>query len=113
MHRVGRLCISAVILVSGVSFLSAAAAPPPKPAKAPAPQANGEFFETRVRPVLAAQCVKCHGPVKQLGGLRLDSRQALLKGGARGPSITPGKPEKSLLLHAVRHQNAAPVMPPG
>jgi len=113
MHPVGKLCISAVVLASGVSFLSAAAAPAVKPAKPPIAAPNAEFFETRVRPVLAAQCYKCHGPAKQLGGLRLDSRQAILKGGARGPTIVVGKPDKSLLLNAIRHQNAAPVMPPG
>jgi hypothetical protein len=72
----------------GLALLSAAAAPAAPPAlRGEADAARGadaEFFETRVRPVLAAQCYKCHGPAKQLGGLRLDSREALLKGGTRG-----------------------------
>ena len=43
-----------------------------------------EFFERRVRPVLLEHCVKCHGPKKQESGLRLDSREAVLRGGDSG-----------------------------
>ena len=39
------------------------------------------FFETRIRPLLAEQCFKCHGPEKQKGDLRLDSAEAIKKGG--------------------------------
>jgi hypothetical protein len=60
-------------------------------------------FEKHVRPVLLDHCIKCHGPKKQNGGLRLDSRAALLKGGGSGPAVVPGKPEDSLLIKAVRH----------
>ena len=45
-----------------------------------------EFFESRVRPVLATHCISCHGPKAQKGGLRLDSREALLRGGGRAGS---------------------------
>jgi hypothetical protein len=61
-----------------------------------------EFFERRVRPVLVEHCQKCHGTVKQMGGLRLDARAALLEGGDHGPAIQPGNPDASLLLRAVR-----------
>jgi len=63
---------------------------------------DAEFFETQIRPILATQCTKCHGTDKQKGGLRLDSRAALLQGGDSGPAILPGDPEKSLLIAAVR-----------
>src|ERR1051325_8832950 len=63
----------------------------------------GEEFLTRVWPLLDRACVKCHGAEKQKGGLRLDSREAALKGGDTGPAIVPGHPEKSLLLKLVRH----------
>lgn len=63
-----------------------------------------EFFETKVRPVLARNCYSCHGPDKQFSGLRVDSREALLRGGKRGPALTPGNAGQSLLLRAVRHQ---------
>jgi hypothetical protein len=64
---------------------------------------EAQFFETRIRPVLADSCFRCHGPAKQRGGLRLDSRAALLAGGDRGPAVVPGDPEKSLLITAVGH----------
>src|SRR5262249_35825673 len=65
--------------------------------------ASEELFEKRVRPVLIEHCVRCHGPKKQMGGLRLDSRAALRKGGDDGPVVKPGEPEKSLLVEAIRH----------
>lgn len=69
-----------------------------------------EFFETRVRPVLANNCYACH-TASQLGGLRLDSRESLLQGGKSGPAIAPGQPEESLLLRAVRHTDPRLKMP--
>ena len=60
------------------------------------------FFETNVRPLLAERCFKCHGDKKQWGGFRADSRKALLQGGDSGAAIVPGKPDKSLLIRAVR-----------
>jgi hypothetical protein len=60
------------------------------------------FFESAVRPVLVEHCQKCHGSAKQWSGLRLDSRESLLRGGDLGPAIVPGKPDESLLIRAVR-----------
>jgi hypothetical protein len=60
-------------------------------------------FEKHVRPVLVEHCQRCHGGKKQMGGLRLDSREALLKGGDSGPAVVPGKADASRLIHAVRH----------
>ena len=60
------------------------------------------LFENRVRPVLAAHCLKCHGASKQESGLRLDSKSLASKGGDRGPAIVPGDPEHSLLVQAAR-----------
>lgn len=77
---------------------------------APSP-AQAEFFEKSVRPVLAENCISCHGPEKQKAGLRLDSRTALLAGGKTGPVMVPGKPEQSLLLTAL-HYEGQPRMPP-
>jgi len=62
-----------------------------------------EFFEKNVRPILAEHCFKCHGPKKQEGGLRLDSKRALLTGGETEPAIVPGKPERSLLIDAINY----------
>jgi hypothetical protein len=51
---------------------------------------QAEFFEKKIRPLLAARCFECHGVQKQKGGLRVDSREALIQGGDTGASITPG-----------------------
>ena len=64
-----------------------------------------DFFETKVRPLLAASCYDCHTEMRS-GGLRLDSREAILKGGRSGPAVVPGDPEKSLLIQAVRQTGA-------
>ncbi len=69
-----------------------------------------EFFEKEVRPVLAGHCYDCHGPRMQQGGLRLDSRESVLKGGTRGPAVVEGDPDSSWLMKAVRHQELE--MPP-
>ena len=58
-------------------------------------------------------CVKCHGPTKASGGLRLDSREAMLKGGESGPAVVPGDPKSSLLIQAVQHADESLEMPPG
>src|SRR5258708_40281239 len=62
-----------------------------------------EFFEKQVRPLLVARCASCHGPAQQFSSLRLDSREALLRGGTRGPAIVPGDAKASLLARAIRH----------
>jgi cytochrome c553 len=70
-----------------------------------------EHFEKVIRPLLVEKCVGCHGEKKQKGDLRLDSLAAMLKGGESGPAVVPGKPEQSLLVTAVRH-NESLKMPP-
>jgi hypothetical protein len=85
-------------------------------AEAPDP-AGVAFFEKKIRPVLAEHCLSCHSDEAQRnrklrGGLRLDSREAMLKGGDSGPALVPGKPEASLLLKALRHQEEVKPMPP-
>ena len=65
-----------------------------------------EFFESRIRPVLAQECYECHSTAgKQRSGLVLDHREGLLKGGDIGPSVVPGKPDESILIEALLHQN--------
>jgi Protein of unknown function (DUF1553)/Protein of unknown function (DUF1549)/Planctomycete cytochrome C len=72
---------------------------------------TGEFFETRVRPVLVKNCFACHTNSK-MGGLQLDSREHLLQGGKDGPVVVPGDPEKSILIQAVRQTHERFKMPP-
>lgn len=75
------------------------------PALAAEPSAADiEFFESKIRPVLAEQCYSCHGEKKQSGGLRLDSKDALSKGGEHGPPIVPGKATESLLVRAIKRE---------
>jgi hypothetical protein len=71
-----------------------------------------EFFEARIRPVLANSCYACHSDNK-LGGLQVDSRVALLAGGKSGPAIVPGRPEESLLIKAVTQVDPKLKMPMG
>jgi hypothetical protein len=69
-------------------------------------------FHERVKPLLDLRCISCHGPDKVKGGLRMDSREALLQGGDSGPALVPGRPEESLLLQAVLHTAPDLEMPP-
>jgi len=73
-----------------------------------------EHFERKIRPVLVEQCAACHSPAMEtpMGGLRVDSRDALRRGGASGPALVPGQPEQSLLLKALRYQDPTLKMPP-
>ncbi len=76
-------------------------------ARAGEPKATAEqvrFFESAVRPVLANQCFRCHGPKKQRGELRLDSRAAILKGGTLGPAAVAGNPADSRFIKAIHYQ---------
>ncbi len=68
-------------------------------------------FETHVRPILEEHCLKCHGSMKQWASLRLDSREAILKGGDSGPAAVAGQPDESLLIRAVRHDDENLKMP--
>ncbi len=79
---------------------------------APPNAAGAEFFEREIRPLLAAHCYACHGPGTQtpMAGLRVDSREGLLRGGASGPAIVPGHPERSRLIAMIRGKPLS--MPP-
>ncbi len=78
----------------------------------PADPAAMEFFEKQVRPVLVEKCLACHGAEKPKGGLRLDTRDAVLKGGQSGAAIVVGKPKDALLLKAISHADKDLKMPP-
>jgi mono/diheme cytochrome c family protein len=71
-----------------------------------------KFFESKIRPLLSKNCFACHTGAAS-GGLRLDSREALLKGGKDGVVVVPGHPESSLLISAVRYNAALRMPPPG
>jgi len=73
--------------------------------------ADLEFFESRIRPALVAECYECHDARKQKGDLRLDHRAAMLKGGETGPLLVPGNPDKSLLIQSITHEHEDLKMP--
>jgi hypothetical protein len=75
--------------------------------------AANEFFESKVRPLLIDNCFSCHGEKKQEAGLRLDSREAILKGSDGGPVVVPGAPEKSRLVTAIGYGGSIKMPPKG
>ncbi len=96
------------LLALSIGALSSSAAAPPTA------KAQLEFFENKVRPLLANHCYKCHSQQaeKVKGGLLLDTREGVLKGGDTGPAVVPGDAEKSLLIKAVRYTDPDLQMPP-
>jgi hypothetical protein len=82
----------------------------PARAAEPSPE-QVEFFETKVRPLLADHCYQCHGAKKQMAGLRLDTADGFRKGTDEGPVVVPGDPAKSPMVRAVRREGDHP-MPP-
>jgi hypothetical protein len=85
-----------------------------KSQESPASPEGLEFFEKRIRPVLAERCYACHSASAQKvkGNLRLDTRESTRKGGDTGPALVPGDPRTSLLLRAIRREEGVEKMPP-
>ena len=81
-------------------------------AAAERPDSAARFFDKRVEPVLRKRCLGCHNEELKDGNISFLDRDSLLKGGNRGPSIVPGRPEASILILAIRH-NGELRMPPG
>lgn len=75
-------------------------------------QADREFFEKSVRPVLIERCQDCHNSDNAESDLSVEHLADLLKGGTRGPAIVPGKPEQSLVIRALSHGDVELQMPP-
>lgn len=115
MKSIIKIAITFVFV--GFFFLSVQHSAAPVEAVNQEPSREGvEFFEKKIRPVLEAQCYMCHNSKskKPQGGLVLDTREGMLKGGASGEAaVVPGDPEKSLLIKAIRHTDAKLQMPPG
>ncbi len=103
-----KLC-NPLLLVAGLIAISLSGVP-----AADLTPAQTQFFENKIRPMLSDACYKCHSQQseKVKGGLFLDTRDGLLKGGESGPAIVPGNPDKSLLIKAVRYADADLQMPP-
>src|SRR2546430_481679 len=75
--------------------------------QAPTAPEGSDFFEKKIRPLLVDHCLKCHGSSapKPKGGLRLDSRAGVFRGGKSGPALVSGDPDRSLLIQAVRRSD--------
>ena len=104
MHRLCVIARQLVLLLCAVLICSTLIA-----ADDPA---QVEFFEKKIRPVLIEHCDKCHSgnSASLKGGLRLDFREGITKGGDSGPAVEPGKPDDSLLLLALKYDGLE--MPP-
>jgi len=111
MHIAPRpLLAGAFILLTTVTAGRLRASAQAQPA--PAGSQSSDVFESRIRPLLLNTCGDCHTDDEK-GGLRIDSRAALLKGGEHGPAIVPGDADKSLLIRAVRQEPGVVKMPKG
>jgi cytochrome c len=99
----GRVAVLGVLCMGLISCRLAP--PPPEPAVTRDP-VQPEFYEFRVRPIFAQNCARCHGGFNHKGGLNMDTRAAMLRGGKFGPAIVPGDPEHSLLVRLMRHEGA-------
>ncbi len=107
------LAVWAAALGSGVAARQAVQpGATPAAAQAAAVLQTPDVFETRIRPLLAANCYACHAEAA-MGGLRLDSRAAMLRGGDTGAVVEPGKPEASTLIKVLQHATGFPAMPKG
>ena len=71
------------------------------------------FFESKIRPLLANNCYACHAGTEARGGVKLDSREAMLKGNAHGPALVAGDAEKSAILKVVHYDGAIKMPPTG
>ncbi len=104
----------AAMLTIAVCWLGATAVT--TAADAPANPEGLKLFEAKIRPILADNCVGCHGPDKQKGKLRLDTREGLIKGGMDEDKVVkviePGDPDKSMIIEAVNYKNEDIQMPP-
>jgi len=103
--------------LSGVELWAGEGPLPAPPARAfvvdPTPD-QVAFFESKVRPVLVNHCYECHSAksTELKGGLLLDSRAGVARGGDHGPAVVPGDPEASLLVQSIRRILPDYAMPP-
>ncbi len=106
-----RLLVPRRLLIYGLVLTALALAGTPSPLHA---ESDAEFFESKIRPLLAQRCLTCHSAErgKTHGGLALDTRDGWRTGGDSGPAIIPGKPAESLVLRAIGYADENLQMPP-
>lgn len=104
------LNFAAALWLAGCASLSAAITPE-QAAQLPPPANHPIDFSKDIKPIFESSCIKCHGRGRDKGGLRLDTRETILKGGDTGPAIVPGKSTESLLIELVQGFDPDSVMP--
>ena len=107
-----RCCLVFDCLLLCAALVPADDKPAPDLRKLPPAVPRTIDFPRDIKPLLARSCLSCHGPEKQRGGLRLDSRAAALEGGNSGPVLKPGNATHSRLLLAVAGLDPEVKMPP-
>jgi Protein of unknown function (DUF1549)/Protein of unknown function (DUF1553)/Planctomycete cytochrome C len=104
------LASAAVLLIATFPWARAQADKSGQPAKTFTPE-QLSLYQSEVKPILTRHCLKCHGKEPKIrGGFRLDSREAVLRGGDLGPAALPGDPTQSLLIKAINYTELE--MPP-
>jgi len=111
------MLLSSAAAIAAAFSLASLLTPASNVVAADAPNPEGvKLFEAKIRPILAEHCVGCHGPEKQKGKLRLDTREGLLKGGMDEDKVVkviePGNPDKSMIIEAINYKNEDIQMPP-
>ena len=103
-----RTC-AAFVPVLGVALALAANVGQTHPVKVQAASNPGQpaFYTESVLPVFQANCYRCHGAGNHRGGLNMDTRESLLKGGHHGAAVVPGQPGQRLLVKLIRHEGPA------
>ncbi len=110
MPRLNQLHLYRTALALGAASLAAAAVlwhPAPVAAQAAPDPASVAFYTQKVQPILQTNCYRCHAGMNHRGGLMIDTRAALLKGGHDGVVLVPGHADQSLLIKLIRHEGPA------
>jgi cytochrome c551/c552 len=100
MRRLGFVFATLLILTAGGKVLAS-------------PADGLEFFEAKIRPVLADNCFSCHGPKTQMAGLNLSTAADFFKGSDNGPVVNKGDPENSRIIQVVGYQGKIKMPPAG
>lgn len=107
MSRTQLSCLGLYTLTVAIAGLTGVALRPGQRVDAQENPAQPAYYTEKVLPVLQANCYRCHGGTNHRGGLNMDTREALLKGGHHGPAVVPGDPSKSWMVTLIRHEGPA------
>jgi mono/diheme cytochrome c family protein len=108
MIRSNPTCSPAVIALAALATVAAIGCKSHAlPNASAANPATPRFYPDYVRPVFQRNCYKCHSGLNHRGGLQLDTREHLMRGGKDGAVIVPGHPEQSLMVKLIRHEGPA------